>query len=44
MIRENRLHEITGFFGLDNVWDIEKYNFKEAGDFTGGFEELLKIR
>lgn len=44
MIRENRLHEISAFFGFDNVWDLEKYNFKEAGDFTGGFEELLKIR
>jgi thiamine phosphate synthase YjbQ (UPF0047 family) len=44
LIRENRLHEITQFFGLENVWDIEKYNFKDSGDFSLGFEELLKLR
>ena len=38
IIRENRLHEITKFFGLETVWDIEKYNFKDAGDFSQGFE------
>ena len=44
MARESRLSEITQFFGLDSVWGSEKYNFKDAGDFAVGFEELLKLR
>lgn len=44
MTRENRLNEIAQFFGMESVWDFEKYNFKEAGDFTTGFEELMKIK
>ena len=42
--RESRLHEIAQFFGVDNICDFDKFNFKEAGDFGNGFEELMKIR
>lgn len=26
------------------MYDFDKFNFKEAGDFGNGFEELMKIR
>ena len=38
------MNEIARFFGLSNVWDFDKFNFKEAGDFTKGFDELLRIK
>ena len=44
MTRENRLNQIAEFFGLPNIWEFDKINFKDSGDFTKGFEELLKIK
>lgn len=44
LTRESRLGEIAQFFGIDNMWDFDKFNFKEAGDFGNGFEELIKLR
>jgi hypothetical protein len=26
------------------VWDFDKYNFKDAGEFSNGFEELIKLK
>lgn len=26
------------------MWDFDKYNFKDAGEFSNGFEELIKLK
>lgn len=43
-IREKRLKEIAKFFGLDSFEDFAEIDFKDEGDFTNSFEELLKIK
>lgn len=43
-IRQKRLKEIAQFFGLDSFEDFTEIDFKDEGDFTNSFEELLKIK
>jgi hypothetical protein len=43
-IRQKRLREIAQFFGLDSFEEFAEIDFKEDGDFTSSFEELLRLK